>query len=153
MKPDRSQRCLAIGIKVEDPRIFWDRDIKEGEDRERVILDIRTYLDKSGISEKRLWSIYSSKHGFHIIVKCESWDETQEYLYEFKKNIGGQSIMSCRQQRIRISPKFLELGAKDISEAPVLLCSNTKEELRIGRKEIYSTYDIGLETGSEGFLR
>jgi len=137
------QKCMSIGIVPLEPRIFWDYDLGNNEEPYDAIKTITTYIVRLGVRKNRVvpYAVYTTKYGFHLILKLETWDEVQAELYILKELTNKQSIMSCRRQRIRIGEKIIKITGEKISPKPILLSSNTTEELRVGRKEIYDTFD------------
>lgn len=147
-------RCLAVGVVPDSPSVYWDADTTDKPMMlEKIRAICRGQLRDLSKSTGRPYAIFESKHGYHFVVKCKSWDEAQDFLYYLKQRLGTNSIMSCRKQRLRISPKIDEVGGKDISPRPVLIETNWDAELRTGHREIYHTYDVGLDGNSEGFLK
>lgn len=165
-------RCLAFGVRPDSPKVMWDKDIGTeltGSDAYMKALEsIAQYIKRTcvglpwGVKDtkygsyvetdltERPWSVYETKHGFHLVIKCKTWDEAQYRIFDIQREIGGQSIMSCRMQRLRVSPKIAEVGGQEISPAPILLESNVTYDIRArvdGRPpEVYKTYDIGLDS-------
>ena len=131
------ERCIAIGIVPQIPSVFWDYDLTPEEEVGKAIETLETYAK----SKKVRYAIYQTKHGLHLILETVTWDNAQNWLYELKKLTNKQSIMSCRKQRIRISPKWLKINGQIVSPEPKRILDNTIAELRVGRKETYETYD------------
>ena len=146
----KGDRVMAFGIIPDVPLVFWDLDCddpKEGLKKiDKIVKErgLRNELSEGG----RPYAIYKTKHGYHFIIRCKSWDEVQDWLYILKEQTGGQSIMNCRKQRIRVTMKFLERNGMELSPAPKLIETNWVSDLRTGKKEIYTTYDYGLNAGA-----
>lgn len=158
-------RCIAIGIVPEYPRVFWDMDCKDKKDGLESLHDyLKQYSHAFFLNQDPHYAIYETSNGYHLIIGCRDWDEAQTRLYDLKKMTHGQSIMSCRKQRIRVSPKWAANGIDEkglsfvdqrelrtnfeVSPEPMLTETNTDFELRTGRKEIYFTYNTGLNAGN-----
>ena len=157
----KGPRCIAIGIVPEYPRVFWDMDCKDKKDGLESLHDyLKQYRHAFFFNQDPHYAIYETSNGYHLIIGCRDWDEAQIRLYDLKRMTHGQSIMSCRRQRIRISPKWMVYSDTEdiriansapkveVSPEPKLIETNTDFELRSGRKEIYFTYNTGLNAGS-----
>ena len=165
---------ICIGIVSRDPVIMWDYDYAEKETFDSAMKTLHDYIlgktdtqkvkichfsdenspDEIGHSDgfARHWGIFETRHGLQMIVKCPNWDEAQTRLLELKLLTGKQSILSCRKQRIRISPKYENIS-KDkatfgiggiVSPEPKLimacLCWTDVRKQNV-RYEIYKSYE------------
>ena len=129
--------------------MLWDYDL-DGELEVHAIAKLKDCIAKC---EPLHWQIRHTKHGFHLLMRYETWDEVQEDLYRLKELTGKVSIMSCRKQRLRISPKWdLDKGL-ETSPVPVVMesCGHDSEfdiehNRNLARLEFYKTYDHAVST-------
>ena len=91
------------------------------------------------------WDIFQTKHGIHIVADSKNWDHCQ-YLLDETKAVFPKCdyIRNCRRLRLRIGPKYVEETGEIVSKEPMLRDCNCKGkhiEKRVGRLELYSTFD------------
>lgn len=156
MAIDRGERCMAIGVVPKQPFVLWDYDLDEVEILHRLgVVEALEHLAEHLIpgTQHRHWCIRETKNGYHLVVQTDTWDESQNALYYLHDLTHKQSIMSCRRQRIRVSPKWSLTGV-ELSFTPRVIrgCLHKSEywnEIKGGHLEFYWTYERGIDTGIE----
>lgn len=117
--------CCAIGIIPLTPYVYWDYDLDETEltDRGKTFAALRLRDFAKGLCALRHnhWCIRATKNGLHLVQQVPDWDTAQAALTNLYALTHKVSIMNCRKQRIRISPKWdLHTGAV-LSPAPFVV--------------------------------
>lgn len=147
-------RMMAIGVVPTTPFVLWDYDLAENEKRNEVKERLEWYATgwRSTMANIGVhWCIRETKHGFHLIMQVPSWDDADYTLKELYRITHKQSIMSCRKQRLRVSPKW-DMQGREVSPVPKVVsgCEHRTEwwnDIKKGRFEFYYTYDNGIDTG------
>lgn len=151
----------AIGVVPLCPFVLWDYDLNEFDVPEIGLQILKDFALARGGTEfasvvlHHHFAIRVTKHGYHLVMACQSWDEAQAYLYELYKITNKRSIMSCRKQRLRISPKWHYRTGAIVSPAPMTIEGCEHRDTWLAditdrgrtRLEMYKTKDVGLDSG------
>jgi hypothetical protein len=148
-------RVCAIGVLPNVPYVYWDYDFEDNE-RNEPQAGMIILKGMAAVQEPKHYHycIRRTKHGLHLVMQVDTWDNAQAALYELKKITNKISIMNCRKQRMRISPKWDMVTGEVRSPAPRVVdgCihSNTWyqdiTDRKISRLEFYTTFEHTIST-------
>lgn len=154
MSTDERRRCCAIGLVPNTPIVYWDYDLNN-ESESDAISWLKNYATAyREDSDHTHYAIRKTKHGLHLVMQVRTWDAADFTLRELKNLTDKVSIMSCRKQRIRISPKWELKTGFVLSPAPYVIdgCPHTETwyaditDKSKGRLEYYETYEHTVDT-------
>ena len=120
----------TTGFKPLEPLFLFEVDTPKKIRIKKVIIKLLIQL---GFPSR----LYETKHGFHIIIKINEWEEVEEMRDFFNEYNDHYFNINPRESVLRISAK-LDKYARIISPAP-RLCWNSHEDngdLRIVKREI-----------------
>ena len=141
-------RAATEGVRPLRPVFFWDFD-------HAPTIEIDAFA-RSYLTE---YDIYESSPGrYHLVGRADTWDRVQELIMKAAKWFPAERyIMSCRRQRLRISPKSIFIQNPtdsipkriEVAPEPRLLrcrCKWQHIERRVGVIEPYTTPFLPTES-------
>lgn len=149
-------KCRSIGVvplTEGSPVLFFDIDDVTEETRMKLLQYAN--LDNSPLMNPlhQCWAIYKTHHGYHLVMKTDSWNETRAHLI-LLRNLFHSDYMSTDEiefsymvkevpstMRLRVDRKWLLNGNVTCSAPYKIESCPCYKELRTGIKEVYDTYD------------
>ncbi len=148
--------CRSIGVipLTEDlPRLFFDVDIVNQEIRKLLLeyanLDNSPYMNPN----HHHWAIYKTHHGYHFVMRTNSWDETRAHLIALRALTHSDYLSPDdieftymlkeipSTMRLRVDNKWLLNGNVTCSAPQLIERCPCYTDLRYGIKEVYDTLD------------